>query len=82
MSTELDDAKRRVKSRVLGRPGVHAVGLRRLDDQVVVYATVGAANETILAAAREAAAPYEVVVVEGERPVVAMAAAPADVGES
>lgn len=77
MSTELEAAKGRVKRSVLGRGGVHAVGLRRASNEVVLYAAGSGANEEILAAARDAAAPCQVVVVEEERPVAAVAGAPA-----
>jgi hypothetical protein len=77
MSSELDAAKGRVKRSVLGRGGVHGVGLRRDANQVVLYAAASGASDEILAAARDAAAPCQVVVVEEERPVVSTAGAPA-----
>lgn len=76
MSTELEAAKGRVKRSVLGRGGVHGVGLRPAANQVVLYAATSGASEEILAAARDAAAPCHLVVVEEERPVVTAAALP------
>lgn len=77
MSTELEAAKGRVKRSVLGRGGVHGVGLRRAANQVVLYAAASGASAEIVAAARDAAAPCRVVVVEEGRPVVTAAGAPA-----
>lgn len=77
MSTELEAAKGRVKRSVLGRGGVHGVGLRRAANQVVLYAATSGASEEVVAAARDAAAPCQLVVVEGEKPVVTAAGAPA-----
>lgn len=71
---QLDAAKSRVKGRVLGQNGVHGIGLRRAREQVVLYASAGGAGEEVLAVAREAAAPYQVIVVEEERPVMTTAA--------
>jgi hypothetical protein len=71
MTPGLEEAKARVRRRVLGEPGVHAVGLRRKEDRVVLYADAAGAAEEVLAAAREAAAPYAVVVVAEERPILA-----------
>jgi hypothetical protein len=74
MSESLDAAKSRVADRVLGRDGVHGVGLRHAGERIVLYAGTGGASEEVVRVAREAAAPYRIVVVEEERPRLAAAA--------
>lgn len=63
----LEEAKRRVRERLLGRLGVHAVGLRRRDGAVSLYwdPAHGGTRDELGAEARPLAEPYDVVIIEG-----------------
>jgi hypothetical protein len=72
----LENAKRKVAERMLGRDGVHAVGLRRAEGAVSIYwdPASGGTAAKIGAQARALAEPHHVILVEspgadGPRPL-------------
>lgn len=72
MSDELRQAKQRVKSRFLGKHGVHAVGIRQADNAVSVYVDQDAPEPAmeVLDELRAAAAPCAVTVLREGRPAI------------
>jgi hypothetical protein len=70
MEEGLGQAKRRVRARVLGMDGIHAVGIDRANGRVLIYATPGALDDQLLRLAEVAASPHPVEVV-AEEPAIA-----------
>ena len=66
MAESLDDVKRRLGERYLGKGGIHGVGLRRSRNAVTVYLSPGSVpgRDATLQALRAEAAPFDVIVVE------------------
>jgi hypothetical protein len=69
MAQTLEDAKSRVSRDVMGRYGVHGIGLRRSENAVVLYVEPARREEIERERARVAAlaAPFPVMVVDAER---------------
>jgi len=65
----LEDAKRAVSGALLGRQGVHAVGLRRKPPAILLYVDQAGdeRTEALRTAAAALAAPHAVELVESER---------------
>ena len=69
---DLTAAKMRVTNAVLGRHGVHGVGVDAKKQSVNVYisADEGADRRSLLAAIRELAKPFSVHLIEEQRPKI------------
>ncbi|HIC80310.1 MAG TPA: hypothetical protein EYH07_14995 [Kiloniellaceae bacterium] len=73
MGDPLEDAKRRLKHRMLGRCGVHAVGIRRADNAVCLYAAAIEDPELValLPDIEREVAPVRVLLIEEAPPKAA-----------
>ena len=63
MSESLDDVKTRLSTRYLGRDGIHAIGLRRPTNQIVVYVSPPANAQELLERMRDDSGGYELIAV-------------------
>lgn len=72
MAPTLDSVKAKLSDEFLGRGGIHAIGVRRSQNAIALYlhSPPGEERNRVIEAARRAAAPFAVVVVE-ERPPTA-----------
>lgn len=72
MSKSLDEAKRELRARYLGKHGIHAVGIRTSENAICVYVDpsgrIHAAE--VLDNIRSDAAPFKLIVIEEEPPAV------------
>ena len=70
MSDPLVEAKRRLRSRYLGREEIHGFGIRRTEGAVCVYLEprTGKSQEELLEELQREAAPFDLVVVWEGRP--------------
>lgn len=70
MQDNLEQAKERLKTRFLGRAGVHGLGIRRAENAICVYTDEGENPEflSVLAQIEEEAAPLTVLVIREARP--------------
>jgi hypothetical protein len=69
MPGDLEEAKQRVKARFLGNAGVHGVGIRASQNAVAVYVDREREriSDQLLAELKQAAAPWDVVVIHEDR---------------
>ncbi len=74
MGDPLEDAKRRLKHRLLGRCGIHAVGIRRADNAVCLYAAAVEDPELValLPDIEREVAPLRVLLIEEAPPTTAV----------
>lgn len=74
MTETIDQTKSRLSREFLGRDGVHAVGLRRAESTIVVYASGLQAKERAALERRlaAAAAPHRTKLVESPPPTVSV----------
>lgn len=70
MDDPLQDAKRRISGRYLGRGGIHGIGLRRSEQGIVVYLEPGAAavEGPLLREIEREAAPFRLILVHEPPP--------------
>lgn len=70
MARTIDSVKKKLSEAFLGRGGVHAIGIRRPQNAIVLYlhAPASAERDRVIEEARRAAAPFAVVVVEEGSP--------------
>ena len=70
MQDSLEQAKERLKTRFLGRAGVHGLGIRRAENAICVYADTEEDPDfpLILAQIEEEVAPLTVLVIREARP--------------
>lgn len=67
--SELSELKRRLRSKYLGKYGIHALGIRSSEDAICVYLSPGADDqESGLRLLRNDVAPHGLVVVQEEAP--------------
>jgi hypothetical protein len=68
----IEDVKRKLSERYLGKGGVHAIGLSRSENtlRLYVHAESGADWKKLLEKVTKEVAPYKVVVIEEERPSI------------
>ena len=74
MQQLLKETKRKISERHLGRHGIHGVGLRTSENAVCIYVDPGSrleGTETLREIENEAA-PFKIVLVEEERPAIAL----------
>jgi hypothetical protein len=69
MGLSLEEAKARVREALLGKAGVHAVGVRPSEGSVIIYMRPGCEKAPVESLASRHAAPYRVRIVEAEEPV-------------
>lgn len=67
MSGSLDEARKRVSKKYLGKAGIHGVGIRRSRNALAVYVDPGPGQGQILKEVASEAAPYSVLRIECER---------------
>jgi hypothetical protein len=72
MSESLDEVKRRIARKYLGKAGIHGVGIRRAQNALNVYAKADASpdQQQLLKEIEREAAPYKVIVTQEERPSI------------
>jgi hypothetical protein len=70
MQAPLEAVKERIKTRYLGRGGIHAVGMRRGQNMICVYVSSSgnSEREQLLKEIREVVAPFKLLVVTEEPP--------------
>lgn len=73
MGDALEEAKRRLKHRLLGRCGIHAVGIRRAENAVCLYAAAveDAELTALLPEIEKEVAPLRVLLIEEAPPKAA-----------
>jgi hypothetical protein len=72
MVTSLDEAKRHVRDQLLGREGVHAVGVRRDQNAVAVYVDSDAKERVqgLVSQLKPAIEPYDIIVIPDARAAI------------
>jgi hypothetical protein len=70
MALSIDDTKKLLAKRFLGKGGIHAVGVSRPQQSIRVYVSPGLEQTDVLEELRNLAAPYNVIVVHDERPSI------------
>jgi hypothetical protein len=72
MSETLDEVKRRIAHKYLGKAGIHGVGIRRSQNALNVYmgADPSLDQKQLLKEIEREAAPYKVIVTQEERPSI------------
>jgi len=72
VSESLDEIKKRVAAKFLGKSGIHSIGISRAENSVRVYLEPESDNEVeeVLEQIRAEAAPYKVVHIASERPSI------------
>lgn len=70
MQAPLEAVKERIKTRYLGRGGIHAVGMRRGQNMICVYVSRAGNSERehLLKEIEEVVAPFKLLVVTEEPP--------------
>lgn len=66
--TSLEEVKDRVRRSYLGKGGIHAVGLSRVEGVVRVYVSPGEEDQAVLDEVRKLALPFPIVVIREDRP--------------
>jgi hypothetical protein len=68
----LDEVQALITEKYLGQAGIHGVGIRRKQSAIALYVEPGATqqHENLLTQISEEAKPYNVMVVEEERPSI------------
>ena len=69
MTKSLDEVKKQLSSKFLGKAGIHSVGISRVENAVRVYVE-SEAEETlkdVLSEIEKEAAPYKVVPIQSDR---------------
>jgi hypothetical protein len=74
VSKSLDEAKRSITEKYLGKQGIHGVGISRSKNALRVYVDAASAlddqHKAILEKIKQDAAPYSVLEVEEERATI------------
>lgn len=71
MKSSLEEAKKNLVSRYLGKFGIHGVGIRKADNVLCIYFNRDAEPEvSILKEIEDAAAPFKIVAIKEERPII------------
>lgn len=70
MSESLEEVKRRLRDKYLGKEGIHGLGIRRSQNALCVYAKLNSSREQnkLLQELKNEAAPYQVMVIDEEPP--------------
>ena len=73
MDDPLDETRRRIAREYIGKAGIHGVGISRSRNAIRIYVRPDAGTEqkVTLAEIGQAAAPFEVLIVEEEPPKIA-----------
>jgi hypothetical protein len=70
VATPIEDIKRKLSERYLGKGGVHAIGFSRSKNtlRLYVHGDAGANRNELMEKVAKEAAPYKVEVIEEDRP--------------
>ena len=69
MADTLDDVKKRLKSRYVGKSGIHAIGVRRSQNALCVYVDPRAGpSQVVLDEIERDAAPFKLLILLEEPP--------------
>lgn len=73
MADTIEEIKRKLSTRYLGKDGVHGIGFSRRENvlRLYVHPEPGANRNALLAAVTKEAGPYKVILVEEDRPSLA-----------
>ena len=72
MTDPIEDVKRKLSERYLGKGGVHAIGLSRSQNtlRLYVHPDPGTNREALVAEVTKDAGPYKLVVIEEDQPSI------------
>jgi hypothetical protein len=72
MNESLDEVRRRIAHNYIGKAGIHGIGISRSRNAIRIYVQPDAGTEqkAVLAEIKQAAAPFQVLIVEDEPPKI------------
>lgn len=72
MSESIDEVKKRITHKYLGKAGIHGVGIRRSHNAICVYIDGNSSpeQEMLLEELEKEAAPFKVLTIKEERPTI------------